>query len=132
MTDGIRRITPGMLQNLRDAGPPPTWGDKPILMDRAEVTVRGDPLSDLWWQGRQWAVTSFGLERRDGTYYIDAHRLAENIDTVGWPLHMTRKAWLDDEDFMTAWCIALAMHGISVTQDQVRGAISRARYRDDD
>jgi hypothetical protein len=126
MDDGIRRVVPGTLQRLYDAGPPPTWGDKPILMDRAEVTVRGDPLSDLWWQGRQWAVTSFGLECRDGTYYIDAHRLAEDIDTHGWPAHVSEKNWVDVEDFLTAWLVALSMHGKSLTQDQVRGAISRA------
>ena len=38
------------------------------------VANRGEPLSEIWWQGRQWTVTSYGLEARDGRYHIEGHR----------------------------------------------------------
>jgi hypothetical protein len=35
------------------------------------VRCRGEELSSpIYWQGRQWAVTAFGIECRDGTYVI--------------------------------------------------------------
>jgi hypothetical protein len=49
----------------------------------------------VWWHGRQWAVTEYGIERLDGTYVIDAKRLTENIETYGWPGHMRGKDWVD-------------------------------------
>src|SRR3954453_17106438 len=42
------------------------------------VHVRGEALGKpIYWQGRQWAVTPHGVERRDGTYSIAADRLWE-------------------------------------------------------
>lgn len=79
------------------------------------VPLRGDALDEVWWQGRQWAMTSFGLERRDGTYPIEADRLYERPYHDGylawcWPLHMAGKCWIDIHDFCTAFAVALALH----------------------
>ena len=49
----------------------------------------------MWWHGRQWAVTEYGIERLDGTYVIEAKWLTENIETYGWPGHMRGKDWVD-------------------------------------
>jgi hypothetical protein len=52
-----------------------------------KVHCRGEPLSTpIYWQGRQWAVTPFGIERRDGCYTIGQHRLWEDEWTAwgGW------------------------------------------------
>jgi hypothetical protein len=48
-----------------------------IVYDKSPVAVRAEPLSEVWWQGRQWAVTAYGIERRDGAYVIEARRLAK-------------------------------------------------------
>jgi len=86
-----------------------------IEMDAGTVTVRGEDLHEVWWQGRQWAVTSYGVECRDGTYAIEASRLyerryhAEQI-AWSWPLHMADKVWCDIHDFCTAYCVALGLH----------------------
>jgi hypothetical protein len=47
-----------------------------------EVANRCEPLSEVWWQGRQWAVTSYGLECRDGTYFIDAPRIGKDLHSA--------------------------------------------------
>lgn len=77
---------------------------------RNEVHLRGEPLATEWWRGRQWSVTEFGLERRDGLYAIPA----ECLDGIGrsWPQHMAEKRDIDQTDFITAWIVALALHGI--------------------
>ena len=33
--------------------------------------------NEVWWQGRQWSVTSYGLEQRSGNYVIERARLCE-------------------------------------------------------
>src|SRR4051812_38096408 len=96
--------------------------DQPIVMDAAWVKCRGEALDKIWWQGRQWAVTEFGLEARDGTYTIKADRLAENIEHA-WPVHVCAKNWVDRDDFRTAWLVALVMHGTFVSPVQVMAAI---------
>ena len=75
-----------------------------------EIPIRGAPLAVEWWRGRQWSVTEFGLERRDGLYAIPA----ECLDGIGrsWPQHMAEKRDIDQTDFITAWIVALALHGI--------------------
>lgn len=85
----------------------------PILNDKTEVKNRSEELGQLLWQGRQWAVTEDGLERRDGTYFIDKARLNEAWDdgSISWLHHMGEKTWLDKEDFATAFFVALTLHG---------------------
>lgn len=74
---------------------------------RNRVHVRGDRLSrPVLWRGRQWAVTKYGVECRDGTYCIDADRLDENEQTHPWVRHMAAKEWVDLPDFAEALRIA--------------------------
>ena len=72
------------------------------------VHVRGEALSEpIHWLGKQWAVTSFGLERRDGTYAIAKERLWENEGVHGWYAHMaTTKDGIDLPDFAQCLCEA--------------------------
>ena len=96
-----------------------------IIADHTPVTCRGEQLHEIWWQGRQWAVTAYGIEARDGTYAIAARRLAEKRGTVpDWPLHMAEKNWVDTNDFNTAFLVALALHANSAafTTDSLRKA----------
>jgi hypothetical protein len=60
------------------------------------VDLCGEELSrPIYWQGRQWAVTGYGVERRDGRYAIDATRLWEQDESYGWVRHMAGKKWVD-------------------------------------
>jgi hypothetical protein len=67
------------------------------------VRVRGEAFSGpALWIGRQWAVTSYGVEARDGTYAIEKERLWEEMTTWPWEKHMVMKDWVDIEDFRHA------------------------------
>lgn len=81
-----------------------------ILHDTTAVKSRGDALGKVWWQGRQWAVTSDGIEARNGLYHIAADRVLEDVDVHTWVDHMAAKTWVDLEDFATAWLVAVALH----------------------
>lgn len=74
------------------------------------VPLRGEALGEIWWRGRQWAVTSDGIERLDGTYVIERSRLVEYPEE-SWPEHMAGKIWVDVPEFTTAWLVALLLHG---------------------
>lgn len=91
--------------------PRKTRDDHPVAIDSTPVKVRGEALAPIWWRGRQWAVTEFGLECLDGTYPIEKSRLREGLEKHCWPEHMTEKNWVNADDFITAWLVALAMHG---------------------
>jgi hypothetical protein len=72
-------------------------------MNNDEVPVLGGPLNEpIHWKGRQWAVTGYGIEKRDGTYYIDKERLWEDDDVHPWEKHMKEKDWVDIDDFRAA------------------------------
>jgi hypothetical protein len=85
-----------------------------------EVKVRGDALHPVLWQGEQWAVTEYGIERRDGLYTIDKARLLQlrfGTDQYDWPLHMREKGWPDMQDFNRAFVVACWIHrGVPIAQ----------------
>lgn len=68
----------------------------------------------VFWRGKQWRVTRYGLETLDGSYAIARDRLADyrpGRDGISdWLCHMVEKDWVDVEDFSTAFVIALAVH----------------------
>ena len=63
--------------------------------------VRGEPVSEpIYWQGRQWAVTPYGVECRNGEYVIEQHRIWDgDAEYGGWIRHMAAKDWVDLPDF---------------------------------
>jgi hypothetical protein len=72
---------------------------RPVIVSRNRVRRRGGRLSrPLLWQGRQWAVTGYGVEARDGSYPIRKERLGE----LTWDEHMADKGWVDMADFRAA------------------------------
>jgi hypothetical protein len=77
-------------------------GDTPILMDDTPVTVSvwGEALNPIWWRGRQWAVTDYGIECLDGTYVIEANRLHHpgSPTNHNWPEQLCDKDWVDVDD----------------------------------
>ena len=81
--------------------------DPPRYEAGNHVHCRGEKLSKpIYWQGRQWAVTAYGVECRDGTYWIEADRIWEEEDRYGWVRHMGEKEWVDLPDFAEALRIA--------------------------
>ena len=69
----------------------------------------GEPLHEpVYWKGRQWAVTSFGIEARDGKYVINGDRVWENNNGHGWVKQMQEKGWVDLSDFVEALRLARA------------------------
>jgi hypothetical protein len=60
----------------------------------------------VYWMGRQWAVTSYGVEARDGTYPIEARRIWEDNEGWGWVHQMEEKNWVDLPDFVEALRLA--------------------------
>jgi hypothetical protein len=87
-----------------------------IAYDKTDVKVRGEALSEVWWQGRQWAVTAYGLECRDGTYVLDTKQLVDNAAVHSCIEHVGEKTWCDVDDFATAYYVAVAMHGLRLTK----------------
>lgn len=121
--------TPVDLHRLRNVPPRKTRGNAPVVSDTLPVKCRGEDLHPVWWQGRQWSVTAYGIEARDGTYTIAADRLDEGADEhadLGWPAHICEKDWVDTEDFCTAWLVALAMHGTTLKPGTIRAVLGRA------
>lgn len=86
---------------------------KPPYIHCAEpVAVRGEAPDGVIWQGRQWAVTAFGMEKRDGTYPVPARNLTMHDSKEGydWIRHMATKGWVDLPDFVAAYAVARLFH----------------------
>lgn len=84
----------------------------PIESDTADVKVLGigEDLHPVLWAGKQWAVTEYGIEARDGTYAIQASRLHEGEPGYSWERHMRDKQWVDVCDFRRAFLVACWIH----------------------
>ena len=88
---------------------------RPIAPTARPITLRGEPLSEpRLWTGRQWAVTSYGIEALDGTYAIAADQIRNGNGTPrtkgtmgrGWICHLIGKDWVDMSDFIVALLFA--------------------------
>jgi hypothetical protein len=81
--------------------------DPPAYTSKNDVKCLGEALSKpVYWTGRQWAVTKYGVQARDGKYSIAGGRLWEEEDQYGWIRHMDEKGWVDMGDFAEALRIA--------------------------
>jgi hypothetical protein len=93
-------------------------GRAPVCMATNEVELRGcgELPDDIWWQGSTWAVTAYGLERRDGTFPLARDQLLQDFNTNHSLLLCVarkRRSWSDPDEFTTAWMIAVLMHGLA-------------------
>jgi hypothetical protein len=96
--------------------------ERPIIHDASDVALRGEALSPIIWQGRQWAVTTHGVEARDGSYSFTADRLHEGLrreHPYSWVAHMAGKRWIDLEDFTTAFFVACAVFSQPLRREDV-------------
>lgn len=104
--------------------------DVTIISYDNEVQNLGEELEVIWWQGKQWSVTEYGLECRDGCYHLAANQLTDNWDgSPDLPRHMGGKEWCDIDDFCTAFTIALVLHGYGdvFTPDQIRKSYKKGK-----
>ncbi len=119
--------TPFTFIDPKDIPPRPEVPDA-IVMASDNVPVRGEALSQpVHWIGRQWAVTSYGVEKRDGTYVIERNRLWEERHGHGWAQHMAEKEWCDLPDFRTALMVARGIFGCRSEHPQATGRKSLPR-----
>jgi hypothetical protein len=92
------------------------------------VRVTGEKLAPVLWQNEQWAVTKFGLECRDGTYYIEKTRLLEGLGTEhGWHHHMAEKGWCHMEQFYPAFLMAIGLHFPAAKKANKRASLKANR-----
>lgn len=82
----------------------------PIPSSSNPVPLQGEELGEVYWQGVQWAVTEDGIECRDGTYFIAAHRLRDEEPQYSWMRHMAEKDWVNLSDFNVAFAVACYVH----------------------
>jgi hypothetical protein len=79
-------------------------------------------------RGRQWIVSSYGLEAPEHGYWIERERLRDGLDSWGgWPMHMASKVWVDLDDFIQCFLRACVYHGVS--SKNMSQAIDRARSK---
>lgn len=74
----------------------------------------------VYWAGRQWCVTADGLDTISGDYEIDAASLGHLTEWSGPPMaerlrHVCEKTWVDIEDFVAAFAVALQVHADKFT-----------------
>ena len=83
--------------------------EPPAYESKTDVLVTGEALQQpIYWKGRQWAVTSYGIEARDGKYLIKGDQVWEDNDGHGLVEHMEEKEWVDLSDFVEALRLARA------------------------
>ena len=105
-----------------------------MQIDVTPVQCQGTPLRPIWWRGRQWAVTSYGVEALNGTYAIEARRLTQGLGAIAPRIWLCEQVaseeWVDVDDLATAWLVAMTLHGIrSGAARTIRGTIARLPER---
>lgn len=69
--------------------------------------ILGEALTEpVFWRGREWAVTGYGIEKLDGRYAIKRSDIWEAHGAWTIVNHMEEKGWVDMSDFKTALRIA--------------------------
>ncbi len=98
---------------------------------RNHVACRGKELDDILWQGEQWAVTTYGLERRDGVYGIPLENLFSFVNSekgknktkqdvmVHWFNHLHTKTWCNEDDIDHALQAVLVLFNLDGTRTKI-------------
>lgn len=89
--------------------------------------------NEVWWRGRQWIVDQDGMSCPEHNYNIFPDKIAEkwwdHPELPFCPIHVGKKGWCDLEDFLTAFLIALTLHGHGdkFTSENLQRVMSIAR-----
>lgn len=90
------------------------------------VDCKGEALGDILWQGVQWAVTTYGLECRDGTYHVPLEVIFEDEKRWKhdvfhrWSEHIGKKQWCDQDDLNHALEAAMLLFNMDGTRSDVK------------
>jgi hypothetical protein len=106
--------------------------------DRPGSEIPVDEPDEVWWRGRQWCVTQYGLETRGRPYLysLSVQQIAEVRSTqdgivANTVIHLMEKNWLDVDDLFTAWLVSISLHGLNVAfvdvQRTFRHALAQRR-----
>ncbi len=89
------------------------------------------PEEGVYWRGRQWAVTDFGIERIGGGQSVPTDRLFEDISVYSWIRRMGDRPDVDLDEFATAFMVALACHGFvrNLTGAKILDEVRKAREK---
>lgn len=86
---------------------PDSW---PPMDNAPEYAANTDDMDRIIWKGRQWAVTTYGIECCDGKHYeIEKDNLISGKN-YSWIEHMALKDWVDLPDFTAALGVAFLFH----------------------
>lgn len=87
-------------------------------------------MTEVWFKGRQWSVTEYGLESERPGYAIPKERLLEFLPDHSWLIQVVPKVWVDQDDFIAVFALALTMHGKPLPAEVFREHVLIARdYR---
>ena len=100
--------------------------------------LKAEPHSEIW-RGNQWVVTTEGLRPhvpQYADYLIEAFSLGEprlghcrGRTLSNCLLHMAEKNWVDINDFIAAWCVAVAVHCAPIGNMDVASSVRKAVKR---
>lgn len=91
------------------------------------------PPRKVYWSGRQWCVTDFGLETiNPDRYYVEPSQLRRLTEGAGIPMaeglrHIGEKTWVDIEDLAAAFAVAVQVHKLELPHDAFINALSVIR-----
>jgi hypothetical protein len=101
-----------------------------------ETTEDEAPPRKVYWAGSQWCVSDLGLETiRPDRYYLSPEqlgRLADSSDPEAPAVaeivrHVCRKTWVDIEEFVAAYAIAVAVHDVQLAPGALAEAMRHVR-----
>ena len=89
------------------------------------VACKGQPLDLVLWQGEQWAVTTYGLERRNGKYALSCKEFFRGMKSkqeifVFWFIHFSRKNWCNEDDIDDALQAMMVLFNVDGTRTGVK------------
>jgi len=85
------------------------------------------------WEGKQWVVTDYGIERRcvEGGYPYEMKKEDLNIngDYIS-PQHIAGKRWADLDEFILAWFACIVIHKLEIKDvSKVMELVDKARRK---
>lgn len=96
------------------------------------------PARKVYWAGRQWCVTDYGLETIvPDRYYIEGRSLGgvtDRSDPALPPMaervrHVCEKTWVDVEDLFAAFAVAVDFHKVDLPKGALAEAIKHVRRK---
>lgn len=79
----------------------------------------GALLGEVWFTSTQWAVTTYGIQRRDGRYLVGKDALLlQMTEDYSWMREIHVDSPEEADDFAACFFVACAMHGHRISEQQ--------------